>query len=171
MDIATRPHWWLVNTGSGNGLVLSGNKPLTEPMLTQNLDNVYWNLSYRMQSLCHDKKQLSLVAREREREIKFIGLFENRGHRGPYSSYKPFNHNLYICIIIFPHIDNPQYTDYDLPKKIPNKIISGGKMMSWNGNIFRVTGPLCGEFTIHWWIPCTKASDVELWSFLWSAPE
>ena len=43
--------------------------------------------------------------REREREIKFIGLFENRGHRGPYSPYKPFNHNLYIGIIIFPHID------------------------------------------------------------------
>ena len=34
-------------------------------------------------------------------------------------------------------------------------------MMSSNGNIFRVTGPLCGEFTIHQWIPLTKASDVE----------
>ena len=37
--------------------------------------------------------------------------------------------------------------------------------------IFRVTGPLFGEFTGHWWIPLTKASDAELWSFLWSAPE
>ena len=36
---------------------------------------------------------------------------------------------------------------------------------------FRVTGPLCGEFTGHWWIPLTKASDAELWCFLWSAPE
>ena len=35
---------------------------------------------------------------EREREIKFIGLFEDRGHQGPYSPYKPFNHNLYILI-------------------------------------------------------------------------
>ena len=52
-------------------------------------------------------------AREREREIKFIGLFEDRGHRGPYSPYKPFNHNLYIGIIIFPHIDNPQSTGYN----------------------------------------------------------
>ena len=26
---------WSVNIGSGNGLVLSGNKPLLEPMLTQ----------------------------------------------------------------------------------------------------------------------------------------
>ena len=65
---------------------------------------------------------------EREREIKFIGLFENRGHRGPYSPYKPFNHNLYIGIIIFPHIDNPQYTGYDLPKKKPNKIINAKKV-------------------------------------------
>ena len=55
---------------------------------------------------------MSTEVREREREIKFIGLFENRGHRGPYSPYKPFNHNLYIGIIIFPHIDNPQYTGY-----------------------------------------------------------
>ena len=31
-----------------------------------------------------------LSEREREREIKFIGLFEDRGHWGPYSPYKPF---------------------------------------------------------------------------------
>ena len=44
-------------------------------------------------------------------------------------------------------------------------------MMSSNGNIFRVTGPLCWEFPGHWWIPLTKASDAELWCFLWSVPE
>ena len=44
-------------------------------------------------------------------------------------------------------------------------------MTSSNGNIFRVTGPLWGEFTGHRWIPLTKASDVELWCFLWSALE
>ena len=32
-------------------------------------------------------------------------------------------------------------------------------MTSSNGNIFRVTGPLCGEFTGHRWIPLTQASD------------
>ena len=32
-------------------------------------------------------------------------------------------------------------------------------------HIFRVTGPLCGEFTGHRWIPLTKASDAELWFF------
>ena len=38
-------------------------------------------------------------------------------------------------------------------------------MTSSNGNIFRVTGHLCGEFTGPRWIPCTKASDAELWCF------
>ena len=40
-----------------------------------------------------------------------------------------------------------------------------------NGNIFRVTGHLCGEFTGPRWIPRTKASDAELWCFLSSASE
>ena len=43
-------------------------------------------------------------------------------------------------------------------------------MMSSNGSIFRVTGPLWGESTGHQWIPLTKASDTELWCFLWSPP-
>ena len=38
-------------------------------------------------------------------------------------------------------------------------------MTSSNGNIFRVTGDLCGEFTGPRWIPHTKASDAELWCF------
>ena len=41
-------------------------------------------------------------------------------------------------------------------------------MTSSNGNILRVTGPLCGEFSGHRWMPRTKA---ELWCFLWSARE
>ena len=35
-------------------------------------------------------------------------------------------------------------------------------VLSSNGNVFCVTGPLCGEFTGHRWIPLTKASDAEL---------
>ena len=31
-----------------------------------------------------------------------------------------------------------------------------------------ITGSFCAEFTGHRWIPLTKASDAELWSFLWS---
>ena len=36
---------------------------------------------------------------------------------------------------------------------------------------FRVTDPLCREFTSNRLIPPTKTSDAELWYFLWSAPE
>ena len=43
-------------------------------------------------------------------------------------------------------------------------------MTSSNGNIFRVTGHLGAEFTGPRWILHTKASDAELWCFLWSAP-
>ena len=38
-------------------------------------------------------------------------------------------------------------------------------MTSSNGNFFRVTGHLCGEFTGPRWIPRTKASNAELWCF------
>ena len=38
-------------------------------------------------------------------------------------------------------------------------------MTSSNGNILRVTGSLCGEFTGHRWIPLTQASDAEIWFF------
>ena len=40
-------------------------------------------------------------------------------------------------------------------------------MTSSDGNISRVTGPLCGEFTGHRWIPHTKASDAGLWYFFY----
>ena len=50
-------------------------------------------------------------------------------------------------------------------------LITKNMMTSSNENIFRVTVPLCGEFIGHRWILRTKASDADLWCFLWSAPE
>ena len=44
-------------------------------------------------------------------------------------------------------------------------------MTSSNGNLFRVTDPLWGESTGHWWIPLPKASDALLRYFLWSVRE
>ena len=44
-------------------------------------------------------------------------------------------------------------------------------LTSSDGNTVRVTGLLSGEPTSHRWIPLTKASDVDLWYFLWCAPE
>ena len=40
-----------------------------------------------------------------------------------------------------------------------------------NGNIFCLTGSLWEESIGHQWIPPIKASEAELWWFLWSAPE
>ena len=52
-----------------------------------------------------------------------------------------------------------------------SQLSRGVAIMSSNGNIFRVTGHLCGEFNGPRWIPHTKASDAELWCLLWSVPE
>ena len=85
------------------------------------------------------------------------------------------------CVITTPHcitcktaITAAEHKSwFDLTKHTPISPSSASYVMmtSLNGNIFRVTGPLCGEFTGHRWIPRTKASDAELWCFLWFAPE
>ena len=54
-------------------------------------------------------------------------------------------------------LQTPTYFDWSLSESM---------MTSSNGNIFRVTGPLCGKFTGRRWIPRTKASDAELLCFL-----
>ena len=71
----------------------------------------------------------------------------------------------YITVILKAQITQPDY----LFLRGPDAQMY--MMTSSNGNIFRVTGHLCGEFPGHWWIPHTKASDAELWRFLWSVPE
>ena len=70
---------------------------------------------------------------------------------------------LQVCTYMQPYLLLCMYWHRD------NSVI-GIMMTSSNGNIFRVTGFLCGKFTGHRWIPRTKGSDVELWCFLWSAP-
>ena len=77
-----------------------------------------------------------------------------------------------ITLTILPKIVS--ITRMKLESSIWNEIQNASKnamMTSSNGNIYRVTGPLCGDFTGLRWIPRTKASDAELWCFLWSAPE
>ena len=59
---ATRPYWWYVNIGSGNGLVPPGNKPLPESMLTQIYDAKWHHqatMSYGKQPkvfACHENQ-------------------------------------------------------------------------------------------------------------------
>ena len=69
---------------------------------------------------------------------------------------RPFTHVVYIRVLgICQRFDTPR-RPYD-------------DVIKWKH--FRATGPLCGEFTGHRWIPLTKVNGAELWSFLWSAPE
>ena len=83
--------------------------------------NLYITGSLHIATILVKSKCTHFTFIESEREIKFIGLFGDRGHRGP---YKQCNHNLSIGIIIFPHIDNPQSTGYNQPKKKTIKIIN-----------------------------------------------
>ena len=61
--------------------------------------------------------------------------------------------------------------NYALLSNISHEWTAVNMMTSSNGNIFRFTGHLWGEITGPRWIPHTKASDGELWCFLWSASE
>ena len=65
----------------------------------QTVNNVYYSLNLPM--------AIS------EWVIKFNSLSEDSGQCGPYGPYKPCNHNLYIGIITFPHIDNTQSTGHN----------------------------------------------------------
>ena len=79
------------------------------------------------------------------------------------SGDKPLSESM--MVILLTHIDSIRHPDLGM---LYSSILYNGMMTSSNGNIFRITGPLCGEFTGHRWIPLTKASDAELWCFLWS---
>ena len=90
--------------------------------------------------------------------------FSSKTGRNPLFSTCTFAN--YVCL----------YTTID-KNSHRNRWWFGGKMThvfimmtSLSRNIFRVIGPLCGEFTRHRLMPSTKASDAELWCFLWSAP-
>ena len=60
-----------------------------------------------------------------------------------------------------------KYVTIVLNKRYENPVSLVKHMMSSNGNIFRVTGPLRGNPPI----ALKKGSDSELWYFLWSTPE
>ena len=90
------------------------------------------------------------------------------GHRGRIGPGRQQMH-MYIYIYNFGNI--PMGDDTYMLSTDPYDADLGIMVASSNGSIFRVTGPLWGESTGHRWIPLTKASDAELWCFLWIAPE
>ena len=90
-------------------------------------------------------------------------------------TWKPFLHHgsfMFVIVIIVCVIDIAATGGaHHINGVIVNVIFIVNMMTSSNGNNFRVTGHLCGEFIGPWWIPRTKASDAGLWCFLWSAFE
>ena len=83
-----------------------------------------------------------------------------------YSSLGPGDLNIYFrpcnILLVFHRYRNPGYLLYSTS--------TFGRfrhcfMMTSNRHIFRVTGPLCGQFTGHRRIPLTMASDTKLWCF------
>ena len=100
----------------------------------------------------------------------------------PITTHWQLNHNEYISVKVESILINETHSKTSSAKFQPfcsgidvwKKAVVGrpnAMMTSSNGNIFRVTGLLCGEFTGPRWIPRTKASDAELWYYLWSASE
>ena len=111
-------------------------------------------------------------------------------------AYKIWSVSCYHIILL--HIHLPDICSFCCPKG-PNQIFSQQPKMNvwavvrshrcplyhlrwgyaanlpwWHHHMekfFHVTVPLWRESTGHMWIPFTKASDVELWCFLWFAPE
>ena len=91
-----------------------------------------------------------------------------------------YKYSIYINIVLFGCSSaDHQWTQFWLytwiviPKDNNTLIFNtpnSAMMTSSDANIFRVTGPLCWEFTGHRWISLTKASDAEPWCFIWSAP-
>ena len=97
--------WWLHGTEMGVFYIPVADEPIRMRCVCwSHLQNMEW----RLVSIWIQETKVLSFWRESQREIQLIGLFEDRGHQGPYNPYKSFNHNLYIGIIIFPHSDNPQ---------------------------------------------------------------
>ena len=96
------------------------------------------------------------------------------------SSAKWWQFCLYLNVLIYKGMTDVctdglgQWNPLLFSNKLPDPVWVVITIYPWwrhQMDFFRVTGHLCGEFTGPRWIPRTKASDAELWCFLWSAPE
>ena len=104
------------------------------------------------------------------------------GDRSPMDSYKElplvWSLGVFLWLLLNKQLESKVIEKLWRARNIILKVLSPGvpqcnsvMMTSLNGNFFRVTGHLCGEFIGPRWIPHTNASDAELWCFLWSASE
>ena len=78
-----------------------------------------------------------------------------------YKTLCKFNPN---HMIVWPHIQPPNVERlclFAMTTLVQSWHDSCSMMTSWNGSISRVTGPLCGDFTGHRWIPRRNASGAD----------
>ena len=150
------------------------------------------NFNNRLRYQCQNQHVISLAKGEWSQWRTYIVQYPRTKDRKPNNSKLLLadNENKTSCNRYYYSISVPSYpilcklnTIEQLKRMLCTNSVSQDLSLRWvsdgypkfmtassNGNIFRVTGPLCGEFTGHRWIPLTKASDAELWYFLWSAP-
>ena len=85
-------------------------------------------------------------------------------------SYKPPQGSPRLFIYVYSCSEGNSMTNKDsITKRYKHTVQNNEDMMtSSNGNFFLRYRPFVRG--IHRWIPLTKASDAELWCFLWSAP-
>ena len=63
-------------------------------MMLATIHDDTWNVHNMQDMIIQTSLVVAFTKIKIEREIKFIGLFVDRGHRGPYSPYKLCDHNL-----------------------------------------------------------------------------
>ena len=100
-----------------------------------------------------------------EQLIREIGPNSGCSSKIPYVVVTIFADRNIFCIGYF------LFVDFHLKIHTHNSHSKNAMMTSSYGKNFRVTGPLCGEFTGDRWIPLTMASDAEFWYFLLFAVE
>ena len=104
---------------------------------------------------------------------KILALVQIMAWRRP--GEKPLSEPMMVSLLTHICIIWPQWVSHHqnlfLTHSVRHQLPGVHMMTSSNGNILRVTGPLREEFIGHRWIPLTKASNAELWCFLWSGPD
>ena len=155
--------WWYhqMKTFSALQALCAGNSPVTDEFPSKRPVKRSFDVFFDLRL----NKRLSKQTRRRWLETPSRSLWR---HCNEIAGIHKKTHR-YITLCIF---DGIYCLSVSQSIMLPRRHkVAAIMMTASNGNIFRVTGPLCGAFTSHRWIPLKKASNAELWCFLWSAPE
>ena len=170
IHVSKRGHWWNNWLHSFQALVHQKDYSVVRGSMNQLNLNWSWFVMFGVGGL-----KFSWCAYQNISRTLYDATLSDRNNGGFYYAPRMMLCTVLIIVICIHLIINytPNINIYMGTANLESDInlIIHDDAIKWN--FFRVTGPLCGEFTGHqWmWIPLTKASDAELWCFLWSAPE